>query len=292
MAKNHGIPADTERPLHEQKHLLRTGRAYTKLDQKNITLRGTLATLPENIAVAIHVENWSRFPFTQTQLQLVAGKLTEGSDSLAPPPGKIEPGTHDYGVVLQGSSLAGTNGVVRWSIGSMDRVLSVMWSIPYNRQLWRTWVAVGLTSHGSDLPSYDDMYDGQNSDGKFVRRKAGHQFEFSDGQFVIVAQMDGDATFKPVLHLVVAPIASEWLAPSVRKQLGMKSIPENGLNLEGGALAKNTQKRQDAPTVGHVHSTNGATTQIGHFNFGLSTTLIVVGVITTISRRFNRDVIV
>ena len=223
-----------------------------------MTLRGTLATLPENIAVAIHVENWSRFPLTQTQLQLVAGKLNEGAETLAPPPGKIEPGTHDYGVVLQGGQLTGTNGVVRWSIGNMDRVLSVMWSVPYNRQLWRTWLAVGLTSHGQDLPSYDDMYDGQNSEGKFVRRKAGHRFEFSDGQFVVVAQMDGDATFKPVLHLVFAPIASEWLAPSVRRQLGMKVIPENGLMLEE-LVSKNTQKRQeDQPTVGHVHSTSAS----------------------------------
>lgn len=36
--------------------------------------------------------------------------------------------------------------------------------------------------------------------------------------------MDSDATFKPVLHLVVAPISSELLAPSVRTQLGMKNI--------------------------------------------------------------------
>jgi hypothetical protein len=174
-AKIQGIPADEDRPLHDQKHLLKTGRTYTRLELKNMTLRGTLATLQENIAVAIHVENWSRFPLTQTQLQLVAGKINEIGDTLAPPPGKIEPGTHDYGVVLQGAPLTGTNGVVRWSIGNMDRVLSVMWSVPYNRQLWRTWLAVGLTSHGPDLPSYDDMYDGQNSDGKFVRRKAGHQ---------------------------------------------------------------------------------------------------------------------
>ncbi len=70
-----------------------------------------------------------------------------------------------------------------------------------------------------------------------------------------MAQMDGDATFKPVLHLVFAPIASEWLAPSVRQQLGMKVIPESGLMLEE-FVSKNTQKRQeDQPTVGHVHST-------------------------------------
>ena len=249
-----------------------------------MTLRGTLATLPENIAVAIHVENWSRFPLTQTQLQLVAGKLNEGADTLAPPPGKIDPGTHDYGVVLQGGQLTGTNGVVRWSIGNMDRVLSVMWSVPYNRQLWRTWLAVGLTSHGLDLPTYDDMYDGHNSDGKFVRRKAGHRFEFSDGQFVVVAQMDGDATFKPVLHLVFAPIASEWLAPSVRHQLGMKVIPESKLMLEE-LVTKNTQKRQeDQPTVGHVHSTSSGNDVTRSFIlFRLSMSVAVVAMLKSIS---------
>jgi hypothetical protein len=79
--------------------------------------------------------------------------------------------------------------------------------------------------------------------------------------------MDGDATFKPVLHLVFAPIASEWLAPSVRQQLGMKVIPENGLVLEE-LVSKNTQKRQeDQPTVGHVHSTSGAADVSGHVLF-------------------------
>ena len=82
--------------------------------------------------------------------------------------------------------------------------------------------------------------------------------------------MDGDATFKPVLHLVVAPIASEWLAPSVRHQLGLKPIPENanGLLLDE-LVSKNTQKRQDQPTVGHVHSTNGGSCQAVESFFGL-----------------------
>lgn len=166
--------------LHEiticfQKHLLRPGRALTRLNHKNLTLRAALAGLPESIAVGIQVENWSRFPLTLTQLKIVSGKTLDFDNSLAPPPATIEPGAHDFGVILQATSMGGTNGVVRWTIGTLDRVLSLMWSVPYNRQLWRTWLAVGLTSHGSDLPSYDDMYAGHRGDGRFVRRKAGHQ---------------------------------------------------------------------------------------------------------------------
>ena len=44
-------------------------------------------------------------------------------------------------------SVKGTSGVLRWTVGTQtDLVLSVMWSVPYNRQLWNTWVAIGLTN--------------------------------------------------------------------------------------------------------------------------------------------------
>ena len=43
--------------------------------------------------------------------------------------------------------MKGTSGVLRWTVGTQtDLVLSVMWSVPYNRQLWNTWVAIGLTN--------------------------------------------------------------------------------------------------------------------------------------------------
>ena len=43
--------------------------------------------------------------------------------------------------------MSGTRGVARWNLGGdVDRVLSVMWAVPYNRQFWQQWVAVGLSS--------------------------------------------------------------------------------------------------------------------------------------------------
>ena len=44
-------------------------------------------------------------------------------------------------------SVKGTSGVLRWTVGTQtDLILSVMWSVPYNRQLWNAWVAIGLTN--------------------------------------------------------------------------------------------------------------------------------------------------
>jgi hypothetical protein len=68
-----------------------------------------------------------------------------------------------YKSMLQAKALTGTFGVLRWTLGSADIVLSLMWSVPYNRQLWRTWVAVGLSSH-TNMPTYKEMYD--NTDDK------------------------------------------------------------------------------------------------------------------------------
>ena len=67
-------------------------------------------------------------------------------------PSSVDPGSQTAGIVVPDSSMSGTRGVVRWNIGgSLNRVRSVMWSVPYNRQFWRQWVAVGLSS-SSDLP--------------------------------------------------------------------------------------------------------------------------------------------
>ena len=69
-------------------------------------------------------------------------------------PGAVEPGSQTAGIVVPDSSMSGTRGVVRWNMGgSLNRVVSVMWSVPYNRQFWRQWVAVGFSSSG-DLPRY------------------------------------------------------------------------------------------------------------------------------------------
>lgn len=97
------------------------------------------------------------------------------------------------------------------------------------------------------------------------------------------ADLDSRAGAGYSLHL-----AQQSCQPT--RLLGPHTDPRNKTLAISKSLAKNTQKRQDAPTVGHVHSTAGATTQIGHFNFCLSTALVFV--VATISIRFNCDVIV
>ena len=98
------------------------------------------------------------------------------------PPERVEPGSREFGVVVQPSALSGTSGVVRWRIAgggpSGDRVMSVMWSKPYSQQFWRTWLAVGLSYPGKDMPSYKDMYSSKVIDKVKVKKQSRNKMKF------------------------------------------------------------------------------------------------------------------
>ena len=224
------------KPLFEHKHLLTKGGTLARLAKQNKTLRQALGTIKVDTAVGIHVENWLNLPLRLRKLNIGSGKVLQGHEAgqIAPAPGDIESGSQDAGVIVQNSVLSGTSGVVRWNIGDGgDRVLSVMWSIPYSQQIWRTWLAVGLSFGGPDLPTYNQMYS-SNDPTKFIRRPAGQSFEFSDGEYLIIARMDGSSRSKQILHLAIAPMSNGALADSIRKELGMKDSPYIRQRKQGG----------------------------------------------------------
>ena len=77
-------------------------------------------------------------------------------------------------------------------------------------------MAVGLTSH-TNLPTYKEMYSGKD-DSRFTRRNAGQKFEFSTGggKFIVIAEMDGDSTLKPVLRVSLIPKDESLLGSNIR----------------------------------------------------------------------------
>ena len=66
--------------------------------------------------------------------------------------------------------------------------------------------------------SYEDMYSGNNKGNNlFVRHEAnGQDFEFSDDRFGIKARMEG-STYKPILHLSIAPLHNDELGNYVAR---------------------------------------------------------------------------
>ena len=215
------------RPLYQKKTLLTASPAMQSYFKKNQTIRDVLRTEARNqsVAVGIHLENWSRFRLGAVKLELQNGKLLQTLH-----PGQIDPGIQEIAIIANEGSMSGTSGVIRWTLGSTtDKVLSVMWSVPYNRQLWRTWLAVGLSSRDK-VPSYDYMYSGQD-ESRFIRHQAGREFEFSDGEFIVIARMDGGSSYKPILHLGLVPLSQGNLAESIKRNLGMAVVKKDDLRV-------------------------------------------------------------
>lgn len=249
-----------ELALYEKKELLDNDTALEILNKKNLTLRKALAFADSSIALGIRLENWSAYPLSPPVVELKGGKIFERNDTL-PAPGSVQAGHVNVGMIVADKVLTGTSGVIRWTLGSTNLVLSLMWSVPYNRQLWRTWIAVGLTEgqDKSSLPTYDEMYK-SDDDSKFIRRQAGHRFEFSDGKFIVIADMDGDATFKPILRVGLVPRNNDILAANVRQRLGMKPslFKPSDFNYQKTQQHDKRQQRQqdDMPAVGLVQTGN------------------------------------
>ncbi|CAB4064691.1 unnamed protein product [Lepeophtheirus salmonis] len=126
------------------------------------------------IALGLQMENWSRRKLVEMSRQFESGKVRV--------------------------TLSGTLGLIRYKIEPFDSILSIMWSVPYNRQLWKSWAAIGLSST-ANVPSIEEMYSGTDPK-RFI-------------------QMDGGLTYKPILKVCFVPYERRELANKVKKQLGI-----------------------------------------------------------------------
>jgi len=185
----------------------------------------------------------------------------------------------------------GTAGVVRWPIYGVgrDRILSVMWSIPYNMQFWSAWAAVGLSGGGDDQeedmeeeapPDYEELYSG-NDDERFARAKAGRDFEFSDSErFLVKATMDGGGKSKPVLRVGLIPLADADLAEAIRAELGVEDADGGRPDVTKAVADAGSRESGDGsvwPRAGLVQTSGGS--HITSFRFPLAATAIVASIL-------------
>ena len=81
----------------------------------------------------------------------------------------------------------------------------MMWSQPYDLNLYRSYIGVGLTSDSRNISSglFSSMYYEQ---GPWERRPAGQLASFSDGNLEIVANMTQN-TYKPVVMITISEVS-------------------------------------------------------------------------------------
>ena len=120
--------------------------------------------------------------------------------------------------------------------------------------------------HNYFFLQYFREMNGSGNDPRFIKRKAGKHFEFSDGRFIVLVDMDGDSVFKPILSVSLVPRDNSLLAANIRQQLGMKPslITKNVLDSDFNYQKTQQQihKRQDQPSVGLIQTGSGSSRTI------------------------------
>ena len=104
-----------------------------------------------------------------------------------------------------GHTACGTCGSVSWQI--KDRRVVVMWSVPYDHNIYDNWLAVGITKPGvtdHDRNWFDIMY--YKNDGWFKRGCFGQHCDpitFADSEFIVTGTMG--SAHKTTVVIVVKP---------------------------------------------------------------------------------------
>ncbi|XP_070697620.1 DELTA-sagatoxin-Srs1a-like [Pempheris klunzingeri] len=91
-------------------------------------------------------------------------------------------------------------------LGDYSHIVAVMFSVPYDRNLYSNWFAVGIFDRGNncDYNLYDVMYNG--SENNFVRAKADGSCISYQGDYVIASASMSDSG-ESVLRLDISDIA-------------------------------------------------------------------------------------
>ena len=120
----------------------------------------TFLQLTHGVKFKLELENYTKCVLSPGANHIHTGEISGLPAALQ--------GGEKHGVVGHKSgtqSATGCCGVLSWEIADADDKLVIMYSIPYDQNLYSNWIGVGLYPKG-DNPQFDDMYDGDEDNFK------------------------------------------------------------------------------------------------------------------------------
>uniref|UniRef100_W4VS67 Conoporin 3 n=1 Tax=Conus geographus TaxID=6491 RepID=W4VS67_CONGE len=190
---------------------------------------GLLKDLADNsywITCAIEVENWTNFTLEVPKLMLRRGAHTTN-------PVDIEPGKREaFAVRKTAHTATGVFGTVSWEVNGNSRRFVIMWSTPFDFNIYTNWMGMGMTREGLVAPNYlwfKQMYNLGNNDDLTFERKQFYKnldtFVYSNEKFEAEGYMTNSR--HALVRVIFRPANNKWedLANEIQEELN-KSSPE------------------------------------------------------------------
>jgi len=173
------------------------------------------ATLDYVVCFQLTVEN-----YTNQHLGTHENKIHSGS--IKEPAVAIMPGMKEGLAGHKSSGTAtGCAGTVSWKIGNTDKILVVMYSLPYSHDFHSNWCGVGIFDVQDTTDFFDKMYNGSEVD--FKRKDFWSDLtpvEYTDNSMFRVTASMG-ASHKADVTVQLYPEEVSMLAKSLRKDEGL-----------------------------------------------------------------------
>lgn len=177
-----------------------------------------------DVRCLIHVENWTKWLLAKPVYYTKYGGVQRGFHER-----EVFPAHQELVIPVNvpDSSLTGSSGTIAWELQDKNVHVIVMWSIPYNLNVYNSYYGIGVVHISSRftrdmLPFWYEEMIGNDQGRLFQRGRAGSPLVFRHADVFIMGNM-GEG-YQPVLNITVMPWSSKNLAPSVWHKLYLKSL--------------------------------------------------------------------
>lgn len=167
------------------------------------------------VRVILNVENWSRYTMLDSQTDIHCGSVLQQFSAT-----NVYPGYREVTLGVGTQVFGGTCGTISWQIVELSIRLIVMWSVPFNLNLYDTYLGLAMIYNQGTFSSssywFKKMY--YSNIGPHVRGEGGKIIMYENSHLTIYGYIEA-WTYHPMLNISVIPQRKYNLAPSVINKL-------------------------------------------------------------------------
>jgi len=218
-----------QRLMSRRDDLIQPGLSY--INTSSINTVNTLSltglhniTHKHQIGCIINIENWSKWNLGNPVYYFKYGRFETKFHER-----EVFPSHREVLITINNGekSFTGTSGTIAWELEEQNVHLIVMWSVPYNLNIYNSYFGIGVvqltTRFTRDMLPYWYKQIIENKQGRsFQRGVGGGHLVYKHEDFFVIGEFG--TGYHPLLNISVMPWQTKDLSPSIWHKLYLDSL--------------------------------------------------------------------